>query len=255
MGNGAKLALVIVLAMIVLVVAVWDRQNEERHQEGVKDLPAVRPLDPKKPGPKVKVVMQRPAAQDRMSGEITPGALSIHPGGKTPIVRKGDVAPVAPARGTTVVETPAPIPAPPAAPPGKRYVLKASDTLTAIALREYGQKNAWKRIQDANKDLLKDPSRLPIGKEILIPPMEVAQMASPAASVVKPALSHTTEIGTLPAGARRYTVEKGDTLGKIAQKTLGSKDKWKVIFDANRDKLTDEASVKAGQELVIPSGK
>jgi len=54
--------------------------------------------------------------------------------------------------------------------------------------------------------------------------------------------------------ARTYTVQEGDSLIRIARKVYGpGKDmEYKRIFEANRDKLPDESSVRIGQALVIP---
>lgn len=50
----------------------------------------------------------------------------------------------------------------------------------------------------------------------------------------------------------KYTVEKGDTLGKIAKHFYGEPAKYKQIFEANRGVLSDPDEIEVGQELVIP---
>ncbi len=49
-----------------------------------------------------------------------------------------------------------------------------------------------------------------------------------------------------------YTVQKGDTLEKIASKVYGKSSKWKKIYDANRDTLSSPNRVYVGQKLKIP---
>ncbi len=51
----------------------------------------------------------------------------------------------------------------------------------------------------------------------------------------------------------RYTVEKGDTLSKIAKQQLGDANAWKKIFEANRDVLDDPDKIFPGQTLKIPA--
>ena len=51
-----------------------------------------------------------------------------------------------------------------------------------------------------------------------------------------------------------YTTQKGDTLSKIAQKVYGDKERWKDIYDANRDVLKDPNKLWVNQQLVIPGG-
>jgi len=65
----------------------------------------------------------------------------------------------------------APPPAPPvsAAPPEKIYVVKAGDSLSKIAKAEYGNANQWKKIYEANKDVIKDPDLIQPGWKLRIP--------------------------------------------------------------------------------------
>ncbi len=51
---------------------------------------------------------------------------------------------------------------------------------------------------------------------------------------------------------KTYTVQSGDTLSKIAKEHYGDANKYMVIFEANRDKLSDPNKIQPGQELVIP---
>lgn len=55
-----------------------------------------------------------------------------------------------------------------------------------------------------------------------------------------------------PVAPRTYTVAAGDSLSKIAKKFYGDSNKWKRIFDANRDILKNPDLIKPGQVLKIP---
>ncbi len=50
-----------------------------------------------------------------------------------------------------------------------------------------------------------------------------------------------------------HTVEKGDTLWAIAEKTLGNGARYKEIFEANKPMLKDPDLIYPGQNLRIPS--
>ncbi len=52
----------------------------------------------------------------------------------------------------------------------KVYEVKSGDSLSKIAKREYGDANAWNRIFEANKDILKDPNKIFPGQKLKIPP-------------------------------------------------------------------------------------
>lgn len=49
-----------------------------------------------------------------------------------------------------------------------------------------------------------------------------------------------------------HTVEKGDTLWAIAEKTLGNGSKYNAIFEANRPMLSHPDKIYPGQTLRIP---
>lgn len=51
-----------------------------------------------------------------------------------------------------------------------------------------------------------------------------------------------------------YTVKKGDSLSQIAKKTLGDMNRWREIFELNRDKLSDPNRIFPGLVLKLPGG-
>ena len=55
------------------------------------------------------------------------------------------------------------------------------------------------------------------------------------------------------AAAKTYTVQSGDTLGKIAKAQLGNAGDYMKIFEANRDQLSDPDKIRPGQVLKIPA--
>jgi nucleoid-associated protein YgaU len=50
-----------------------------------------------------------------------------------------------------------------------------------------------------------------------------------------------------------YTVQSGDSLSKIARDKYGDGAKWKAIFEANRDQISNPDLIHPGQVLKIPS--
>jgi nucleoid-associated protein YgaU len=53
----------------------------------------------------------------------------------------------------------------------KIYEVVSGDSLSKIAKREYGNANEWKRIYEANQDVLKDPNKIYPGQKLKIPPL------------------------------------------------------------------------------------
>lgn len=54
------------------------------------------------------------------------------------------------------------------------------------------------------------------------------------------------------AGAQSYTIQKGDTLSKIAQQHYGKANDWRRIYDANRDVIDDPDKIFPGQVIQLP---
>lgn len=50
-----------------------------------------------------------------------------------------------------------------------------------------------------------------------------------------------------------YTVQPGDTLSSVARQIYGQATLWPIIFNANRDILSDPGRIKPGQVLRIPT--
>ena len=63
---------------------------------------------------------------------------------------------------------PAPKDAPAAAEP-RTYVVAGGDSLSKIAKKFYGDANAWRRIYEANKDVVKNPDVIQPGWKLRIP--------------------------------------------------------------------------------------
>ncbi len=55
------------------------------------------------------------------------------------------------------------------------------------------------------------------------------------------------------SGTRTYIVEPGDSLYGISREVYGTGSRWREIFEANSDILSDENSVRVGMRLEIPA--
>ena len=77
-----------------------------------------------------------------------------------------------------------------------------------------------------------------------------AHPAPPTASRLTPAA--TPAVAGPAAGARKHTVQAGETLSRIAQQYYSNRAKWRDIYAANRNVLKSETDLKVGMELKIP---
>jgi len=148
-----------------------------------------------------------------------------------------------------------------------RYTVQPNDSLIKIARSYYGTGNEklYRRILQANRDVVKDESVLLVGQVLRIPPVDGAVAAAgQALAGTTPSPTPKRMAGTRrillqaetaqrPSG-RVYVVRRGDNLTKIARRTLhdDSRSAAMKIFNANRDKLKNPDHLTVGLKLEIP---
>jgi nucleoid-associated protein YgaU len=145
--------------------------------------------------------------------------------------------------------TPTPLNASGATPAGSRTVkVQSGDTLSSLAQRHLGSSARWREIYEANRDQLHDSDDLQVGMTLRLPAGSPGARGA-ATSAAAPPSNPSPRSGS----TTYYTVQSNDTLSSIAQKTLGSRDAWKRIFEANRDQLDSADELQVGQKLKIPA--
>jgi nucleoid-associated protein YgaU len=73
---------------------------------------------------------------------------------------------------------------------------------------------------------------------------DFSDVVSGSSSTAPPPASETV--------TRTYTIVAGDSLSKIAKKIYGDANRWKEIFEANKDKIKNPDLIHPGQVLKIP---
>ena len=120
------------------------------------------------------------AATGVMSGcGATPAAQPTTAAAPPPTTAPAPAAAASPARPPLASPAASPSVAAPtqvAATPGgptQEYEVKAGDTLLSIAVEFYSDQTLWRRIYDANRDVIgADPDKLSLGMKLRIPPKE-----------------------------------------------------------------------------------
>jgi nucleoid-associated protein YgaU len=136
----------------------------------------------------------------------------------------------------------------------RTHVIGAGDTLAILAEQYYGQQSYAGYLVEVNPGL--NPNRLIVGTRILVPhtpgdtsvinpilatPKPPAKRPAPATTAARPAASGET-----------YTVQSGDSLWRIAKRSLGDESRWREIFELNRNTLKSPDRLAIGQVLKLP---
>ena len=129
------------------------------------------------------------------------------------------------------------------------YKVQSNDNLFKIAKKHYGDGQKWKKIFDANRDIMSDSNSLYIDQLLLIPDVSVEN---------RPKESFITQVRGRLDNERSnnvdtHTVKAGDTLYRIAAEYYDDPSVWTKILEANEDTLEDAGSLKKGQVLIIPN--
>ena len=80
-----------------------------------------------------------------------------------------------------------------------------------------------------------------------VPAPAAAASASLAKAAASPAVSPAVS-----AQAQFHVVQAGENLATISMRYYGTRAKWKTIFDANKERLTDANNLRVGTKLDIP---
>jgi nucleoid-associated protein YgaU len=149
---------------------------------------------------------------------------------------------------------------------GTSYTIQDGDTLSYIARERYGDDRYWTKIKEANPNI--DPDHLLVGQTIVLPPKDAVVGAKPAADKAKETPSAAKEEAAKKASAkgaaegggaakstRTYIVAKGDTLASIARAVLKDVNRWREIYELNKEKIKDPDVLHEGTELKLPPAK
>ena len=157
------------------------------------------------------------------------------------------------------------------------YIIKVNDSLWKIAEEQMGSGHRWKYLYEFNKDKIDDPSFLIKGTVINIPVESQSQAERLEkydfnsqslskepdnefldASLDKdPILEEENSVYQSQApsskSSRQYVIKKNDSLWKIAKQQLQDGNRWKEIYELNKDKIKDPNKLSQGKVIFIPA--
>jgi nucleoid-associated protein YgaU len=124
------------------------------------------------------------------------------------------------------------------------YTIRAGDTYRSIARKRLGGSSHWYALVKANPGV--DQHRLSVGQTINLPDRGATVRDR------KEELEQAREAASGSGTGRTVTIHPGDDLSKIARRVYGKSSAWRLIYNANRDKLSSPRGLKVGTELQIP---
>lgn len=217
---------------------------------------------PNPPGTTPGSRVETPTARDD-SNTARQAGVQPAPGPLTPPVARTDAPPAVDSMSRLVNSSGS-------AASNTTYSVKESDTLSDIARETYGDEKYWKAILEANPGL--EPNRLFVGKKLILPPKEAVLAGKARPATPAPAAATTTGKASTVAGERlsagrpagsagparsaraTYRVGSGDTLIRIAREVLKNEDRWREIWELNKDRLKSADILPVGFELKLPEG-
>lgn len=131
-----------------------------------------------------------------------------------------------------------------------QYRVQEGDSVWAIAQRHYGDGHLSKKLAEYNvaQGRMRDADTILAGATLLLPEPRV--LGSNVADL-RPRPQSTREAPR--AADRTYTVKKGDTLGLIAQRELGTTRRMDDLLSANRSLIDDPDDIRVGMVLRLPA--
>jgi nucleoid-associated protein YgaU len=244
MTRENKVALVVGFALVLFVgILISDHFSRAR----VRPADLILAADPAPPGAPAREILDVRREVPSINPAPAPQPAAAAPAAMAP-VPAATADPLGPAATQTAAA-----PAPPAAPtaaaaaPGdpaiRMHEVRPGESLSTICQRYYGNQGLVEKLAAFNG--IDDPDSIWGGARIKVPGVEVLNPRTPAAPAAQAERS---------AKVARYQVRDGDTLCSIAERVLRSRSRWKQLYEANREVITDPDNIRPGSVLQIPAG-
>lgn len=143
------------------------------------------------------------------------------------------------------------------------HMVQPNESLYKIAERYYGDGNLWRALAAHNKGRVGDDGSVRVGVRLEVPARLGGTQARPnVQQQSQPIQPRTPQTAPAPRSEpkpepraeplRSYTVVRGDTLGQISTRLLGTSRRMNEIIAANRDQIDNADQILVGMTLKIP---
>lgn len=134
------------------------------------------------------------------------------------------------------------------------YTWQAGDSYVTLAKKYYGEPAKFTLLQNANEG----NNDVQPGTKILVPIFDadsstlVADEPAAKKDGKKKSAADAPKNTTVSTDGKLHTVKKGESLWKIAKAELNDGNRWKEIYDLNKDKLKTPEALRDGMKLRLP---
>lgn len=139
------------------------------------------------------------------------------------------------------------------------HVVKKGDTLWGIVKQYYGVPTPSKiaEVYDANKDVMPSADTVVVGRKIQLPGIEAAKSGLREVnhgeySQSRRALTRPKSPSSSQPTFRWYQVAAGDRYVKIAERELGDGNRWRELFEMNKEIFPDPSQIRSGVRIKLP---
>lgn len=181
---------------------------------------------------------------EQAGGKIVDDTVFI---GRDPGASPSGAQPPGPRPEDRTTPPPAAVPEPAPGPGASTtHVVAKGDNLFKLAKQHLGDGHRWRRIAEANPGVVDSQGNVKVGVRLTIPAAASASVPAPRAQAAPSAREQA-------ATTRPYEIKKGDTLGLIAQRELGTVKRTGEIIALNRSIIKDADSVPLGVTIRLPA--
>lgn len=135
------------------------------------------------------------------------------------------------------------------------HQVQKGETLWAIAEKYYGDGNLHRKLQAHNSDRMGPGGTIQPGTNLVIPSRSELDGNPTTVQVARdstPPRGGSSDAPASSSSSRVYVVKRGDVLGTISQRELGTVKRMGEILKLNADKISSADEIWVGLELRLP---
>ena len=133
-----------------------------------------------------------------------------------------------------------------------KHHLADRETLSAVARRYYGTTQLVDALAEFNG--IADPDKVRAGHRLEIPPLDTLVSVTGDEELLRIVPEEGPVSPRSTSRFRDYEIQRGDILSKLAARFMGTGNRWKELYELNKDVIDDPDKLKEGTVIRVPAG-